>query len=196
MAATELGGIFKSTLVVLVAASPPWGSCPPLGARTFEYFLPQPAGLDKMGSHGLWTAVSDMQQESYQSQRPPTTALSTLHHCTHAHFGLTAWFAHRSPGGCGELPEQTDAGACWGEPLCDQPPAPAATEILQLGPLPSKVRGLLPACYPGAYSGLGVSDHGQDQNTYCYQCFEKQLTSVQAFSQIHLNLIETRTLEF
>lgn len=88
----------------------------------------------------------------------PPAALSTLHHPPHAHSGLTVWFVHRCPGGRGELPEQTDAGACWWEPVRDQPPAPKAPESLQFGSLPSKVkgiRGMLPALPPRSMFGAG-----------------------------------------
>ena len=37
---------------------------------------------------------------------------------------------------------------------------------------------------------------GKTRTLIVTQCFENQLASVQTFSQIHLNLIETRALEF
>lgn len=37
---------------------------------------------------------------------------------------------------------------------------------------------------------------GRTRTLIVAQCFENQLTSLQTLSQIHLNLIETRALEF
>lgn len=151
-----------------------------------------------------WAALGFKLQSLTCSQSPtihrglPPAALSTLHHCTHAHSGLTVWFVRRCPGGCGELPEQTDTGACWWEPVCDQPPAPTAPQILQFGSLPRQVRGTVPALLPRSMFRVGCICPWARPECLLFktQCFENQLASVKTFSQIHLNLIETRTLEF
>lgn len=105
---------------------------------------------------------------------------------------------HRCPGGCGELPEQTDPGTCGREPVHDQPAAPAASEILQFGSLPSKVRGAPAALLPRSMfrTGLVCVSVGKIRTLIVTQCFESQLSSVQTLSQIHLKLIETRAFEF
>ena len=80
----------------------------------------------------------------------------------------------------------------------DQPAAPPASEILQFGSLPGKVRGAPATLLPRSVFRMGFVclSMGKIRMLIVTQCFENQLASVQTLSQIHLKLIETRALEF
>lgn len=154
-------------------------------------FLPSCSGMLLWATDFLWIkwcltrlSVLDIMLQSLAcsetsgSQRPPTRCLvytSSPGPTPTLHSGLTVWFVHRCPRGCGELPEQTDTGACWWELVRDQSPTPTAPEILQFGSLPSKVRGILPTLLARSGYRLGASFHGQDRNTYCYPMFWKPI---------------------
>lgn len=149
-----------------------------------------------MGSPKLSTARHAASPPSLRDL-PPAACLHLLSPRTPA-LALMVSSVHRCPGGCGELPEQTNPGTRGREPVRDQPAAPPASEILQFGSLPSKVRGTPAALLPRSVirTGLVCLSVGRIRTLIVTQCFENQLASVQTLSQIHLKLIETRALEF
>lgn len=153
--------------------------------------------FENIGSPGLQTAVSDMQWESYQSQRPPTSCLvytsspltrplwpdSVICMQVSRRLWWAAWTNRR-----GSLLTRTCAWPAAG-PQCSWKPAVW---------IPAHQGNRHVACpAPQEHVPSWVRQPmGKTRTLIVTQCFENQLASVQTLSQIHLNLIETRALEF
>lgn len=152
--------------------------------------------FDEMGSPGPQTAVSDMQRESYQSQRPPTSGLvytsspltrplwpdSVICMQVSRRLWCAAWTNRR-----GSLLMRT----------CVWPAAGPQTSSKPAVWIPAHQGNRHVACpapqeHVRSWVRLSV---GKTRMLIVTRCFENQLASVQTLSQIHLDLIKTRALE-